>query len=411
MSRALTAVAGISLLILLLILLVGSSGPVTDRWVAAGSVGETAGLRSTDLRSAGAPLIGILLNEGQYGGSATSSDGRLQIKWLGGETTIEAPVEWMAAADVIHIGDRQWKQKIWIRSLSGEMQIADRYHEGWVEWIPESDGSGWQMIERLSIERYLLGVVSREMSASSFPAAALRAQAIAARSYALFQMEARGRGRSYDLRGDTRSQAYGGTARVPKPVLDAVEQTRGQILLWQEKLFESFYHSTCGGQTCSAAESYFIRDVPTMPSVRCDGCQGSRFFRWSEPVPRPHLADSLAYLCQGTGIHLGEISTVTAVGAARSGHVPYLRIDHTLGSFEVDSKRLRTILRSRGDHRLRSTNFVVEPSSSGFLFSGRGWGHGIGMCQVGAQGYARRGANDIWILQHYYPGVEIRSLW
>jgi len=391
-------------LVVAAILALGSWGLLKDP--LAGSL-----VAHTPFQPTGEPLIGILLDEGQFRRTVQSSTGQLQIRWAGDSATIAAPVEVIAAAGVIHIGDRRWTDPVWIRSRTGEMQIGDRYHEGWVEWIPQSEATGWQMIERLSLERYLLGVVTREMSASSFPAAALQAQAIAARTYALFQMEARGRGRSYDLRGDTRSQAYGGTARVPKEVIAAVEQTRGQILLWQGKLFESFFHSTCGGQTCSAAESYFIRGVPTMPSVRCDGCQSSRFFRWSEEVPRKHLADAVAYLCQGTGIQLGKIDTVVAVDAAESGHVPYLRIDHSLGSFEVDSKRLRTTLRSRGRHKLRSTNFVVQPSASGFLFSGRGWGHGIGMCQVGAQGYARRGANDVWILQHYYPGVEIRSCW
>lgn len=361
--------------------------------------------------AAGSPIIRVLLEQGTHQHRASCDAGRFQVRTGDDVATVSSPLEVVAAKGSLRIGDQVFTGSVSIRAVSGDMQIGERHHEGWVEWTPEAGAGGWQMIEQIPLERYLLGVVSREMSASSFPPAALEAQAIAARTYANFQIQARGPGRRYHLRGDPRSQAYGGTARIPQKVKDAVEGTRGVHLLAAGRIFESFYHSTCGGQTCSAAQGFGIAGIATMPSVRCDGCVDSRFFRWRQAVPESKLRQALELVCAGSGIRIGTISAATPIETTASGHVPYLRIDHGDGSFEVDTTRLRSALRKSGIRGLRSPSFTVRPTSEGYLFEGRGWGHGIGMCQVGAQGYARRGANRTWILEHYYPGAMIRTLW
>jgi stage II sporulation protein D len=364
-----------------------------------------------ETQSAGCPNIRVLLEQGTHQHRITCDAGRFQVRWGDDVATVHSPLAVVAAKGSLRVGDRVFTESVKIRAVSGDMQIGERHHEGWVEWTPEAGAGGWQMIEQIPLERYLLGVVSREMSASSFPPAALEAQAIAARTYANFQIQARGPGRRYHLRGDTRSQAYGGTARIPQAIKDAVQGTRGFHLLTAGRIFESFYHSTCGGQTCSAAQGFGIAGIPTMPSVACDGCVDSRFFRWRQPVPEMQLRQALEDVCTGSGIQLGKVSAVTPIETTASGHVPYLRIDHGGGSFEIDTSRLRSALGKRGNRGLRSASFTVRRTSEGYLFDGKGWGHGIGMCQVGAQGYARRGANRIWILEHYYPGAKAVRLW
>ena len=363
------------------------------------------------------PVVRILLTEGNYRLEVISSGGPLRIEWRGasgnpgGAATVPSPLQIIAGDQRLQVGDRTFDAPVRIRSLDGEMQIGDRYHDGWIVWSPDKEAGGWRMIEWVPMERYLLGVVSREMSASSFPAAALEAQAIAARSYATFQIQARGPSRAYHLRGDPRSQAYGGTARIPQEIKDAVERTRGSILFTDGLLFESFYHSTCGGQTCSAADGFGIGEIRSMPSVPCVGCKNSRFYRWSTDVAANKLRDALEDVCDGMGIRIGEIEKMTVVQPTASGYVSYLRVDHRHGSFEVDVSRLRSALGRQGIHGLRSPSFEVQSLGDAFRFSGRGWGHGVGMCQVGAKGFAKMGANRTWILEHYYPGVQIRREW
>ena len=114
---------------------------------------------------------------------------------------------------------------------------------------------------------------------------------------------------------------------------------------------------------------------------------------------------ALEDICEGTGVKVGHVEQLIPVETVDSGHIPYIRVVHSLGSFEVDTRRFRTEL------KLRSIVFQVQSEGENFIFDGKGWGHGIGMCQMGARGYARRNANRTWILQHYYPEVQIKRLW
>ena len=369
------------------------------------------GNRSQSISSEG-PVIGVLLLEGVFQGSVSSDAGSLILQWQSGQVVVDSPLSFEAADGALQVGDRLFRESVRIRATAGDMQIGHRMHEGWVEWIPDAPYSGsWKLIERLPMERYLIGVVSREMSASSFPASALEAQAVAARTYSYFQYRTRNRSRRHHVYGDTRSQAYGGTARVPQEVIDAVEKTRGMILLTSGQIFESFYHSTCGGRTCSAAEAFGMADVSSMRSVSCAGCEGSRFSSWRREVEQTEILRALEDVCEGTGVTVGTVKQLVPVETAQSGHVPYIRVVHSSGSFEVETQRLRTALASSGGGRLRSSSFQVLHTADRFVFDGKGWGHGVGMCQVGARGYALRGANRTWILQHYYPGAQIRRLW
>lgn len=368
----------------------------------------TAGPSDSD--PAEEPMIGVLLLDGVFSGTITTETGSLLLNWREGRVVLSSPQFFVATEETLKIGDRLFRGSVRIRAQSGPMQIGQRHHEGWVEWIPDRGLGGWKMGERLWLERYLIGVVSKEMSASSFPAAALEAQAIAARTFAYFQYLTSGDSRRYHLYGDTRSQAYGGTARVPQEVIDAVARTRGMVLLTDGQIFESYYHSTCGGKTCSASVGFGIGDVETMQSVSCDGCKDSRFSNWQKVIDPSVIRQALEQICEGKGVQVGQVQKLIPVDRTESGHVPYVRVVHSKGSFEVDTQRLRIALSSSGE-KLRSAAFEIIPIEDGFLFAGRGWGHGVGMCQVGARGYALRGANRTWILQHYYPGVQIEQLW
>ncbi|MGE4618262.1 MAG: SpoIID/LytB domain-containing protein, partial [Planctomycetota bacterium] len=152
--------------------------------------GESAVVRSVLKRpSVGTkePLIKVLLSEGRFEGEISCATGSLTLAWRDGRTTVPSPVSFSSRGDGLQIGERVFDESVAIRATAGAMEIGARIHEGWVVWIPGTPyEGGWKMIEQLPLERYLLGVVSKEMSASTFPAAALEAQAVAARTYTYF---------------------------------------------------------------------------------------------------------------------------------------------------------------------------------------------------------------------------------
>ena len=158
-------------------------------------------------------------------------------------------------------------------------EVAGRTYEGWIEmiWIPEAEGAGsWRMVNRVPMERYLMGVLAGEMTAAE--PAALQAQAITARSFALYQMLTRAPGSSIHVDSTIRSQKYVG-GRPSDAIVDAVERTRGQVLFHQGRLFKVQYHSTCGGSTASGRAVFGLPSIKSLTSVKCPYCK-------NEPVTR-----------------------------------------------------------------------------------------------------------------------------
>lgn len=311
-------------------------------------------------------------------------------------------------------------------------QLKDKEVRGLVEARPHPAG-GLYLVNHIPLEDYLYGVVAEEMPIR-WPAEALKAQSVIARTHALnLKTASPHRDLGYDLCDGQHCQVYGGVDSEYSPTRRAVDATHGEVLKYQGRFAQTFYSSNCGGHTQSSQEVGWgalpylkgapdVRrgmEVPASPwefelwvkRVPRAYCQNPRFthppeFRWSRVIPAEELSARV-----GRRSAIGRVRSVRAQLRGRSGHIHKLVVEGAQGTWETTSEA--AIRRVLGLGPVRSTFFLVEAyrDASGkvqdFVLHGAGWGHAVGLCQSGAAGRAADGAAYAEILAHYYPGTEI----
>ena len=256
------------------------------------------------------------------------------------------------------------------------------------------------VVNGLDMESYLYGVLPHEV-ASWWPLQALKAQSVAARTYARYEMSKRKK-YDYDLKSDTSSQVYKGSGREKERTNRAVNQTAGKVLTYEGKLFPTYFHATCGGQTAAAQELWDIELPPLAGGQKCSYCRISPHFDWKSKLPLAAIEQIMIQNKRPVGQILGlEIITQTPSGRAGS-----IRVKGTTGVFIMAAKDFRIWV---GGNNLRSTNFTVSIKDDEAIFVGKGWGHGVGLCQWGALGQALLGKSYQEILTYYYPGSKIET--
>lgn len=260
------------------------------------------------------------------------------------------------------------------------------------------------VVNRVPLEAYVEGVVAAEIGADA-PQAALEAQAIAARTYACARIEDERQTRAkmyFDLYPDTRSQVYKGIINTGTNVPKAVAATRGRILTYKGRLFTTYFHSTCGGHTESVKNVFASTEIPPLAGVKCTWCKGSQYSNWKFKLSSKTIIEKLKQRKQKVGtIQKIEIDNITP-----SGRVGQVKIWHSRKEtpFRLSGKEFRDMF---GENNIRSTCFTVTALPDGFAIEGQGWGHGVGMCQVGARRMAEKGKKLAEIIQLYYPQAEI----
>ncbi len=262
----------------------------------------------------------------------------------------------------------------------------------------ELGAGGLLVIEELPLDDYVAGVLSGELP-RSFPPEAQRAQAVAARTYALVRkIEAEAAGRGWHLGANVLSQVYAGAA--PNPVARAAaDATRGEVLVFGNEPVEAFFHATCGGST-EAGLAALGRDLPYLPEVPCGRCNEAPGARWK-------LTRTGAELARAVGLP-AAVTAARVVERSPSGRVA--RVELVAGGKVVTLNAID--LRQRvGYGKLPSLAFEVSERRGVFTFEGRGQGHGAGLCQWGAAGMARQGKGYAEILAHYYPGTRVVKLY
>lgn len=250
---------------------------------------------------------------------------------------------------------------------------------------------GLQLINVIPLEDYLAAVLGGEMPVS-FPLEALKAQAVAARTYAL-QKKLESYGAPFYVGSSVLHQVYGGVNREDARTRAAVEATRGLVLTYELAPIEAYFHASCGGRTESGPEA-LQRDLPYLQAVDCP-CGRLPASRWSVTVPDAELR---AVLGESTdGFHVSSRTATHRVN----------RVTSASGA-SMDGVTFR---RKLGYSKLKSLDFDVERESGGWHFNGHGYGHGAGLCQWGAKVLADEGQNYRDILLHYYPGTELQQLY
>ena len=287
--------------------------------------------------------------------------------------------------------------------------------------ITQTD-SGFLVVNRLPMDSYLRGVVPLEIgnrTAAEF--AAVQAQVVAARTYAYKHLSS---SRAFDMYATVQDQVYGGVD-AEKPQADAaIMTTRDVVVLYNGRPITTPYHSTCGGSTAGVSEVWY--DQPDQPylrpvSDRIPGtnnfyCDSSPRFTWTQSYDaaglRAVMEKYLAAYTKAPKNGLGKITDIREQGRTPSGRVAALTVQTESGSYTLRGNDIRFVLRDPKGAILNSTYFSFTQETSGGEVSslnvnGRGYGHGIGMCQWGAIGRARAGQNYRTILETYYPGTTI----
>lgn len=258
-------------------------------------------------------------------------------------------------------------------------------------------GQGLLVINTVNLEEYLYGVIRNEVS-TWWPNEAIKAQVIAARTYALYQIKD-SKGKDYDVTADVSSQVYGGIFSEKWRTNKAVDKTKGKVLAYNGAIFPAYYHATCGGSTFDASYLWKI-DLPPLKGVKCDWCKRSPHYSWEKWVPRQEVRAEL----EKAGYTVGDIAGFEPTKKDRTGRILEIRIKGNITNVDIQGKDFRRII---GTDVLRSTNFKVAIVGPYAAFEGLGWGHGVGMCQWGAYYMARRGKKANEILNFYYPASNI----
>jgi len=294
-------------------------------------------------------------------------------------------------------------------------------YRGKLKLIVNPDGSSFDVINLVPPEPYLAGVVGAEMPGYWEPEA-LKAQAITARTYCFYIKKRFGANRDWDMKQTAAHQVYRGLAAESAQIWHAVNQTKGQVITCKqpdgpENIFPAYYSSTCGGHT-ENSKNVFGDSFGPLIGVPCPYCQDvakPKFFFW--PMIQFDEADVTVKLLERYSKlkRLGKITNITTATQSDYGDFSRLTKVKLFGSTGksdfLRAEDFRLTMDPTG-RKLRSTICqIVKLQGKWAFFSGRGWGHGVGMCQCGAQGMAREGNNTKQILSYFYPGSKITSIY
>lgn len=262
------------------------------------------------------------------------------------------------------------------------------------------DGARFSAVNKVRLEDYLRGVLPREVN-RFWPVEALKAQAIASRSFAVHEVLRR-RSRDYDLLADTFSQVYGGKSCERWRTTWAVETTKGKVLIYNNRVFPAYFHSCCGGHTEDAARLWG-KGIKPLVGVKCPWCRWSPYFRWRANIPAEEMTAKLKSKARGISV----VDDIKAGKRDDSGRLEYVEIRSGEHRNRMGTEDLRAVI---GGGTLKSSNFRVRRYPDHFMFAGYGWGHGVGMCQWGAFTLALGWWSAEKILKYYYPGTRVGRL-
>lgn len=313
-----------------------------------------------------------------------------------------AAIRWQAGAFLVG-REKLRGEVLTIRpSGAGELALDGRRYRGALELRHKS--GGLTAVNIVPVDDYLQSTVPEEMP-TDWPAEALKAQSVAARS---FSLASRGRhaGEGYDLCTTTHCQLYTGTAAEKTASTAAVRATRGEVLTYGGKPIEALFHTDSGGMT-ESSENVWGSHVPYLRAVRDAQI---KTLPWTKTITRADLERKLA----AKGHHIGKVRSIAlsplAIGRAAkdrtaSGRVKTMTVTGTKGTATLSGTTWRSLL------GLKSTLFDAKLTKDVVTFTGYGSGHGLGISQWGAKRLAETGKSYADILHHYYTGTTLQQLY
>ena len=284
------------------------------------------------------------------------------------------------------------------------------------EFVLTASGNKINAINVIDIEKYLRGVVPYEigrLDESKFEA--LKAQAVAARTYAYKHFGSR-KAQGFDVYADTRDQVYKGIHSVSDVTDKAVRETEGVVMTYNGEFITAYYHSTCGGETEGVA-TWGRPNHPYLqnkPDIRPDGtpwCRESNYTEWTREFDESELRDLFQINAKEAKANVPSFSSIHAMNildTLKSGRIHTLEITTNNGKFTAKADKIRWLFK-RGGTILPSSFFRIHRNGDQWILKGKGFGHGVGLCQMGARARAQAGQSYIQILTHYYPGITLEK--
>ncbi len=302
-------------------------------------------------------------------------------------------------------------------SVDGSLALEGAAYRGSLRFVPAENGK-FDVVNVVDVERYLQGVLARELFADWHPEA-YRAQAVIARTYALYEVKTGPTGRHFDLHADERSQVYGGISAETDKANAAVEATRGVVATWgptgQEKIFKAYFSSCCGGVSASAGDAFKEAVIPPLDAkYNGNTCSISTRYNWGPVVLRK---DELTRRIKAWGTRSGhpvgqmrdlatmEVATTNAFGRPRR-----FAVTDTAGQqYVLSSEETRWAINTGGSGVTVFSGFFkpIDAGDSIQLVEGHGFGHGVGACQWCMQARAMAGEGFESIVVKAYPQSKV----
>ena len=307
------------------------------------------------------------------------------------------------------------------------LTIDGRRYPGALALTARSDVGAWafDVISQVGVEEYIKGVVAAEMYAS-WPLGAYQAQAVAARSYALHERQrARLIGSRFDVESSVADQVYRGVEMAPQ-VHKAVDDTRGVVLTWNGSVLRSYYHSTSGGRGANARDTWptsrgfeYNLGGPLQATPREESGMTSPYFRWAVSRTRADVSARMRQWGKDHGQAVRELGSITQVVVSERnsvGRPAKFAISESAGrTFVLTGEQLRQSLNVNApgfgaivrENRVNSSDMEWQIIGDVATIRGRGFGHGVGLCQYSAKELAARGMDWQSILNRFYVGAKI----
>lgn len=276
-------------------------------------------------------------------------------------------------------------------------------------------------INSVDVEDYLRGVVPYEIGKlDSSRIEALKAQAVAARTYAYKHFNSR-ESVGFDVYADTKDQVYKGLESATPLTDAAVKATAGVVMTYGGEFIIAYYHSTCGGitetlATWNRADLPYLKSVPDRRPNGKPWCDESSYTTWERRFAdkkivklfKANASEAKATFSSANGADFKKIKSIKIKDKLKSGRIMTLRVETDKGHFDVLTDRTRWLFKKAGTI-LPSSFFTVKKDGREWVLTGTGFGHGVGMCQMGVRARAQAGQSYQEILSHYYQGITLEK--
>jgi stage II sporulation protein D len=332
-----------------------------------------------------------ILTQGTYlpDSAISVNSGRFQIKPVSSHSTPKISAPFIEVDGKIEITTQN----------GGFIRLNNSKYQGKLLMIPQKAGR-FSVLEEINVEDYLPGVIGSEMPAK-WPDDAIIAQVIAARTYAVYQKKNNLNAQYHINKLDL---AYNGSYKSLPRLTEIVNKSRGIIMVYDWGIFPGYFHSTCGGHTEDVSLVFDLKSIRPLSGARCGYCSKSKYYRWKEVIKKGEIEERL----RNSSINVKEVNGITAEGIGPGGHCSTIKVKYSKGEKRINANEFRLMI---GPNYLLSTAFKIKDSGNSLIFEGKGWGHGVGLCQYGTQDMAESGFKWFEILKHYYPGTEFVKIY